>query len=258
MRSFLVVGAEQIVAPPDAALRRVGKAPQQGGPELVVLPHQQLPFRDAGQRRQQYLTRRPGGDQEAVIAANAGAAESDTGAIICGDLSLFSESGDLVDINPIADHIPMPGALIYDTLLRRTAHGELEPRLASGWTATDPKTWRFTLRSGVRFHDGSPFDANDVATTMRYILDPARSSGYLRFIRSVTAVNVVDPSTVDFVSSVPNSLLPDYVNQKGRPYFPTYWWVVTWPSVALVLTVTLAGVAARRIGRVPNPLVNVT
>lgn len=128
-------------------------------------------------------------------------------------VSMFSESGDLVDINPIADHIPMPGALIYDTLLRRTASGGLEPRLATGWKATDAKTWRFTLRRGVTFQDGSSFDANDVATTMHYILKPANSSGYLRFIRSVTKVVVVDPNTVDFVSSVPNNLLPDYVNQ---------------------------------------------
>jgi hypothetical protein len=43
----------------------------------------------------------------------------------------FSESGDLTDINPIADHIPLPGTLIYDTLLRRTDGDRLAPRLAS-------------------------------------------------------------------------------------------------------------------------------
>jgi peptide/nickel transport system substrate-binding protein len=65
----------------------------------------------------------------------------------------------------------------------------------------------------VTFHDGSAFDARDVAATLRFILRPSNGSGYMRFVRSVDKAVVVDPHTVDLVSSVPNTLLPDYVNQ---------------------------------------------
>ena len=40
---------------------------------------------------------------------------------------------------------------------------ELEPGVATAWAPVDPSTWRFTIRQGVTFHDGSPMTAEDVA-----------------------------------------------------------------------------------------------
>src|SRR5690349_18157773 len=46
---------------------------------------------------------------------------------------------------------------VYEPLIRRDRELKLEPALATEWKATSPTTWRFTLRKGVKWQDGSPF-----------------------------------------------------------------------------------------------------
>src|SRR5580704_3229548 len=48
------------------------------------------------------------------------------------------------------------GATIYDALVRKDEHFNLQPWLATSWERPDPLTWIFHLRDGVRFHDGRP------------------------------------------------------------------------------------------------------
>jgi peptide/nickel transport system substrate-binding protein len=55
---------------------------------------------------------------------------------------------------------------IYEPLIRRAKALGVEPALALKWEATSPTTWRFTLRQGVKWQDGSPFTADDVVFTM--------------------------------------------------------------------------------------------
>src|SRR3954453_8327280 len=49
---------------------------------------------------------------------------------------------------------------MYEPLLRWNREMKLEPGLATEWKQTDPTTWRFKLRQGVKFHDGAPFNAD--------------------------------------------------------------------------------------------------
>ena len=44
--------------------------------------------------------------------------------------------------------------------------GSVRPRLATSWEQVDEKTWRFKLKEGVKFHDGTPFDAQAAATSI--------------------------------------------------------------------------------------------
>lgn len=60
---------------------------------------------------------------------------------------------------------------IYETLLVRTARG-LEPRLAVSWRAVGDRTREFKLRRGVRFHDGTPFNAEAVRFTIERFINP--------------------------------------------------------------------------------------
>jgi peptide/nickel transport system substrate-binding protein len=66
---------------------------------------------------------------------------------------------------------------IFDQLLRRDPKtNKIVPGLATSWTQKDPKTWVFTLRSGVKFSDGTPLTAADAAFSIQRILDPKFAS----------------------------------------------------------------------------------
>ena len=66
---------------------------------------------------------------------------------------------------------------IFDQLLHRDpTSNKVVPWLATKWTQTDPTTWTFSIRSGVKFTDGSPLTAQDAAFSISRILDPSFAS----------------------------------------------------------------------------------
>src|SRR5213595_2992761 len=93
---------------------------------------------------------------------------------------------------------------IYDRLLDRDAR-TLKPRpmLATGWKIVDDTTWEFTLRQGVRFHNGEPFNAESVKATMEYLQNPASKSHYAAYWKLVKEVQIVNDHTVRFVTEKP-------------------------------------------------------
>jgi peptide/nickel transport system substrate-binding protein len=65
------------------------------------------------------------------------------------------------------------GGQIFDALVKKDEHYELQPWLATSWEQPDALTWVFHLRDGVRFHDGRPLEAADVAYTIQSLIDSA-------------------------------------------------------------------------------------
>jgi peptide/nickel transport system substrate-binding protein len=65
------------------------------------------------------------------------------------------------------------GGQIFDALVKKDEHYDLRPWLATNWEQPDALTWVFHLRDGVRFHDGRPLEAEDVAYTIRSLIDGA-------------------------------------------------------------------------------------
>ena len=63
------------------------------------------------------------------------------------------------------------GGQIFDALVKKDEHYELRPWLAASWEQPDALTWVFHLRDGVRFHDGRPLEAEDVAYTIESLID---------------------------------------------------------------------------------------
>ena len=87
---------------------------------------------------------------------------------------------------------------ITDPLLILGPDGEFHPALAASWSSNDvADEWTFTLKSGVVFQDGTPFDAEAVRYNVERILDPATRSGEMAaHIGPVERVEVVDDTTV--------------------------------------------------------------
>ncbi|MCS6877579.1 MAG: ABC transporter substrate-binding protein [Geminicoccaceae bacterium] len=94
---------------------------------------------------------------------------------------------------------------VYEGLTTRGPDLRIEPGLAERWELLEPTRWRFHLRRGVRFHDGSAFSAEDVVFSAERVRKP-RSDVKSR-LASVKEVIAVDDYTVDFVTEVPNPIL---------------------------------------------------
>ncbi|MBO8141068.1 MAG: glutathione ABC transporter substrate-binding protein [Firmicutes bacterium] len=91
---------------------------------------------------------------------------------------------------------------VAETLVSKDDEG-FQPRLATHWEAVDDRTWRFTLRQGVQFHDGTPFDAQAVKFTLERILDPATQARGRFVVSMIEEVRVIDSHTVEIVTSYP-------------------------------------------------------
>ncbi|MEL7459709.1 MAG: ABC transporter substrate-binding protein [Pseudomonadota bacterium] len=99
---------------------------------------------------------------------------------------------------------------VYEGLVRRNRDMAIEGSLAESWEPLEGENgWRFNLRQGVTFADGAAFDAEDVLFSYQ------RASNEAADVRSwfapVSDVRVVDPFTVDFVTTAPNPLFPDSI-----------------------------------------------
>src|SRR4030095_10216859 len=99
---------------------------------------------------------------------------------------------------------------VYEALVHRGKKLEIVPVLATEWRQLDPLTWRFTLRKGVRFHDGSPFSADDV------VFSVPRASAPSSLIRVyATALGTpakIDEHTVEFKLAEPNPIMLEHAS----------------------------------------------
>ena len=99
--------------------------------------------------------------------------------------------------------------LIYSRLVRQDEAGRPAPELATSWTPNaDATEWVLTLQPGVTFHDGSAFDAADVAYSLGRIEDPALESPVAAVLGFIDRVEVVDPLTVKILLESPHAGLP--------------------------------------------------
>ena len=98
-------------------------------------------------------------------------------------------------------------ANVYDPLVTRGKDMSLKPALALKWTNTSPTVWRFELRKGVTFHDGTPFTADDVLFTFKRAA--GEGSDLKSYTAPIKAVRKVDAHTVDIETNTPFPILPD-------------------------------------------------
>ena len=142
-----------------------------------------------------------------------------------------AQKGVTITIAPPADAVTMdPGRStqvltvnyfqnLYDTLTRWDNALKLQPGLATAWKNVNETTWEFTLRPGVKFHDGSPVTAEDVKATFERNMVPGKTvvqSGFATF----EAVQIPNPTTIRIVTKKPDPLVPVRVAQMGAYILP--------------------------------------
>lgn len=99
---------------------------------------------------------------------------------------------------------------IYEGLVRRGKDMSLEPALAISWEPIgNGEGWRFFLREGVTFHDGSPFTAEDVLFS--YARASSEDADTASWFAPVSDVQMVDDYTVDILTTAPNPIFPDSI-----------------------------------------------
>lgn len=98
--------------------------------------------------------------------------------------------------------------LIFDALLALDNALNLVPALATSWKPIDDLTWEFELRQGVKFHDGSPFTADDViATYERVPKVPNSPNPFTQFTRSIAQVEKLGDYKIRCRTSTPTPTL---------------------------------------------------
>lgn len=100
---------------------------------------------------------------------------------------------------------------VYEPLVTRDRNYKLAPSLATDWKQTSPTVWRFNLRKGVEFHDGTPFTADDVIFS--YERAKGDGSDMKSYVGQIKEIRKIDAHTIDFVLNNPFPILPELFTQ---------------------------------------------
>ena len=99
---------------------------------------------------------------------------------------------------------------VYEPLIGRDKKLGLVPALATKWTQPSPTVWRFELRKGVTFHDGSPFTADDVVFSFKRAA--GEGSDMKSYVSSFKEVRRIDDFTVEIETITPFPILSDVIS----------------------------------------------
>ena len=116
---------------------------------------------------------------------------------------------------------------IFETLTYLDANGKAQPRLAASWKASeDFRTWTFKLRPGVKFHDGTPFNAEAYKANFDRQKDPANKCRCAFYIAGTRSVEAPDELTLVYNLNDPSVNFPalvSYASQNAAVHSPTAW-----------------------------------
>ena len=120
----------------------------------------------------------------------------------------WAAQNDILTLDPHSQNHATTNAILqhaYEGLTRYNAKYEVEPALASKWAYISPTQVRFELRRSVKFHDGSPFTADDVLFSFGRIKQPQGTMAI--YVAGIADIKKVDEHTVDFMLAGPNPIL---------------------------------------------------
>ncbi len=124
----------------------------------------------------------------------------------------FANQGDALSMDPHSLNESFQLSFtgnIYEPLIGRGKKLEVVPALATDWKQTAPTVWRFNLRKGVTFHDGSPFTAEDVIFS--YNRAKGEGSDVKTYVGQIKEIRKIDDHTIDIVTTEPFAILPEVI-----------------------------------------------
>ena len=148
----------------------------------------------------------------ALSACAAALAAAGASSVMANPLR-WAAAGDPQTMDPHSQNEGLTNSVnsqVYEFLMLRDKKLKFGPGLATEWKQIDPLTWQFTLRKGVKFHDGTPFVADDVVFSHERAKAPTsqlRAAAY----QSGTSKKI-DDYTVEFKLTQVNPIFIDYVN----------------------------------------------
>jgi len=120
----------------------------------------------------------------------------------------WATQGDILTLDPHSQNeglVLTVAMFVYEPLVTNDEKLNIVPRLATSWETVSPTLWRFKLREGVRFHDGTPFDADDVVFSIERGLAP--TSNMKVYTNGIKQARAIDPYTVEIETNGPNPTL---------------------------------------------------
>lgn len=122
-------------------------------------------------------------------------------------------------INPAMDEHGEINILLFNGLTAHDGEGKVVPALASSWSYDqDSLTYTFKLRDDVKWHDGSEFTADDVAFTIKAIMDPENGSDNAANFEDIEEIKVLDKHEVAFKLKAPNQAFLGYMVMPILPH----------------------------------------
>ncbi len=125
----------------------------------------------------------------------------------------YASQGDALTMDPHSQNEGLTNAMngqVYETLVKRDRQLNLVSGLATSWQQTGPLAWRFKLRSGVKFHDGSVLTVEDVAFSVTRAQQPTANIAV--YANGLGTPVVIDKETVEFRLAKINPIFLQHVN----------------------------------------------
>jgi 4-phytase/acid phosphatase/peptide/nickel transport system substrate-binding protein len=161
-----------------------------------------------------------------ALSAMPAAAQKAGGSITVG-LELDIPGFDPLKVGVYDTSAETAAAAIFDTLVALDDNGKPVPKMALSWTHSDDyKTWTFKLRPGVKFHDGTPFNAQAVKENFDRQKDPANKCRCAFYIAYVNNVQAPDELTVVYNLNDPQVNQPALMtiqSSNNAVHSPTAW-----------------------------------
>mgnify|MGYP003785012905 CR=1 FL=1 len=133
-----------------------------------------------------------------------------TGGVLAKKVLTYGQAAEVAGLSPILTNDSASSAAnaqMYETLFTRNpVNNMIEPKLALSYETPDDLTWVIHLRKGVKFHDGTDFDAHAVKFTFERLLDPEVAAPRASLLASIASIEVIDDFTLELKTHDPDGL----------------------------------------------------